>query len=507
MQIRSFWPQWDLGEKAGGDSSGEYYRLYNREEGAEPKEAMMLVIDIPQDPAETAGLRSAGLDADGIRVYYDKKAREIVRNTGRFMHMRKGDTILPVRACDYEPHTDGPGMRIYVLMDRLAGLEPFMESVSEDGHADPWAVVCLAADLCGALEYCAENGMVHGGIRPSAVFVREDGTFMLGSFDLSGRHIAAGNEPFSINELSLYMAPEQASGAARNGQTDLYSAAMIIYRYFNHGRLPFYPLWPDPVSPADMMRAQTRRMQGTPVPGPDDTDPQMAEILKKACDPDPEKRYESAADLRAAILHWAWDHNYLHIAPGGRKEEEGDHYDRLTERYVLNPDTVPGAERMPDMSGISTGLWEAGQEEEVLPSPADGEAQTEDVRDDTIMLYRLDFVNDTGFSGSLYITEEERMALEGAEPEIISGETGAPEEAAVSGKKRANKTVRRVRGKNSGLRFAVFFLLLLALILFFVLNPLGLDFTPLYDLLRSLPFVGENRITGGMLSQVQGPGF
>ena len=32
MQIRSFWPQWDLGEKAGGDSSGEYYRLYNREE-------------------------------------------------------------------------------------------------------------------------------------------------------------------------------------------------------------------------------------------------------------------------------------------------------------------------------------------------------------------------------------------------------------------------------------------------------------------------------------------
>ena len=354
MQIRSFWPQWDLGEKAGGDSSGEYYRLYNREEGADPKEAMMLVIDIPQDPAETAGLRSAGLDADGIRVYYDKKAREIVRNTGRFMHMRKGDTILPVRACDYEPHTDGPGMRIYVLMDRLAGLEPFMESVSEDGHADPWAVVCLAADLCGALEYCAENGMVHGGIRPSAVFVREDGTFMLGSFDLSGRHIAAGNEPFSINELSLYMAPEQASGAARNGQTDLYSAAMIIYRYFNHGRLPFYPLWPDPVSPADMMRAQTRRMQGTPVPGPDDTDPQMAEILKKACDPDPEKRYESAADLRAAILHWAWDHNYLHIAPGGRKEEEGDHYDRLTERYVLNPDTVPGAERMPDMSACRT---------------------------------------------------------------------------------------------------------------------------------------------------------
>ena len=459
MQIRSFWPQWDLGEKAGGDSSGEYYRLYNREEGAEPKEAMMLVIDIPQDPAETAGLRSAGLDADGIRVYYDKKAREIVRNTGRFMHMRKGDTIVPVRACDYEPHTDGPGMRIYVLMDRLAGLEPFMESVSEDGHADPWAVVCRAADLCGALEYCAESGMVHGGIRP------------------------------------------------RNGQTDLYSAAMIIYRYFNHGRLPFYPLWPDPVSPADMMRAQTRRMQGTPVPGPDDTDPQMAEILKKACDPDPEKRYESAADLRAAILHWAWDHNYLHIAPGGRKEEEGDHYDRLTERYVLTPDTVAGAERMPDMSGISTGLWEAGQEEEVLPSPADGEAQTEDVRDDTIMLYRLDFVNDTGFSGSLYITEEERMALEGAEPEIISGETGAPEEAAVSGKKRANKTVRRVRGKNSGLRFAVFFLLLLALILFFVLNPLGLDFTPLYDLLSSLPFVGENRITGGMLSQVQGPGF
>ena len=500
MQIRSFWPQWELGEKAGGDSSGEYYRLYNREEGAEQKEALMLVIDIPQDPAETAGLRSAGLDADGIRVYYDKKAREIIRGAGRFMHMRKGDTIVPVRACDYEPHTDGPGMRIYVLMDRLAGLEPFMESVSEDGHADPWAVVCLAADLCGAVEYCAENGLVHGGIRPSAVFVREDGTFMLGSFDLSGRHIAAGNEPYSMNELSLYMAPEQAAGAPRSEQTDLYSAAMIIYRYFNHGRLPFYPLWPNPVSPADMMRAQTRRVQGNPIPGPDDTDHQMAEILKKACDPDPEKRYGSAAELRAAILHWAWDHNYLHIAPGGRKEEENDHYDRLTGRYVLNPDTVPGAERMPDMSGISTGLWEAeaGQ--------ADAEEPAEEAPDDTIMLYRLDFVNETGFSGSLYITEEERLALEGAEPEIVSGETGEPEETAAPGKSRRNKTVRRVRSRYSGLRFAVFFLILLALILFFVLNPLGLDFTPLYDLFRSIPFIGENKIPGRMLFSAGGTG-
>jgi hypothetical protein len=226
----------------------------------------------------------------------------------------------------------------------------------------------------------------------------------------------------------------------------------------------------------------------------------MAEILKKACDPDPGKRYGSAAELRAAILHWAWDHNYLHIAPGGRKEEENDHYDRLTGRYVLNPDTVPGAERMPDMSGISTGLWEAeaGQ--------ADAEEPAEEAPDDTIMLYRLDFVNETGFSGSLYITEEERLALEGAEPEIVSGETGEAEETAASGKSRRNKTVRRVRSRYSGLRFVVFFLILLALILFFVLNPLGLDFTPLYDLFRSIPFIGENKILGRMLFSAGGTG-
>ena len=70
MQIRSFWPQWDLGEKAGGDSSGEYYRLYNREEGAEPKEAMMLVIDIPQDPAETADPSLLRQKGQGDRTKY-----------------------------------------------------------------------------------------------------------------------------------------------------------------------------------------------------------------------------------------------------------------------------------------------------------------------------------------------------------------------------------------------------------------------------------------------------
>jgi hypothetical protein len=118
----------------------------------------------------------------------------------------------------------------------------------------------------------------------------------------------------------------------------------------------------------------------------------------------------------------------------------------------------------------------------------------------------VDFVNETGFSGSLYITEEERLALEGAEPEIVSGETGEPEETAAPGKSRRNKTVRRVRSRYSGLRFAVFFLVLLALILFFVLNPLGLDFTPLYDLFRSIPFIGENKILGRMLFSAGGTG-
>ena len=92
----------------------------------------------------------------------------------------------------------------------------------------------LVRGLCSSLAYLHGCGLVHRDLKPGNVFVREDGTVVLGDFGVAAAFSGAyGRELLQVDEgrlgTLLYMAPEQIQGDLVDARADLYALGCILY--------------------------------------------------------------------------------------------------------------------------------------------------------------------------------------------------------------------------------------------------------------------------------------
>jgi serine/threonine protein kinase len=102
-------------------------------------------------------------------------------------------------------------------------------------------VLNFASQLCAALQYAHEQGIVHGNIQPSSVLMRqqEHETFPLLTHFGMRRAYEEGNPLVShINEgNAAYIAPEQALGMICPA-SDVYAMGVLLFRLLG-GKLPY----------------------------------------------------------------------------------------------------------------------------------------------------------------------------------------------------------------------------------------------------------------------------
>ena len=151
-------------------------------------------------------------------------------------------------------------------------------------------VIKLGMDICLALEEYARSGMAHGGVKPSNIFVLPSGDFVLG--DESVANIYEDSYP-SLNGVYVYMSPETLKEGIRDTKADIYSLGIIMYKLLNNNRAPFRKS--DDYEDAKM--ALDMRMSGKRLSAPVNADALFSEIILKACEYEPEKRYPSAMHL------------------------------------------------------------------------------------------------------------------------------------------------------------------------------------------------------------------
>lgn len=173
-------------------------------------------------------------------------------------------------------------------------LEQFLKRT--DGQLAPLpAVVALIDQLCSALQYAHEYGIVHGNLQPSSILLQEGGRVLLTNFSM--KRIYQEGEPVvaQIEEGNVaYTAPEQVVGMVTPA-SDIYSVGVLLFCLLT-GRLPY-----EGESVGEIALKHTNE----PIPSVRDLRPDLSEavelVVRVALAKTPQARFPSAAALVEAL--------------------------------------------------------------------------------------------------------------------------------------------------------------------------------------------------------------
>ncbi len=166
------------------------------------------------------------------------------------------------------------------------------EHLQEKGRLNWETAVDFAIQICAALQYAHEHGVIHRDIKPGNFLMTKTGQLKLSDFGLAsvvsaGRLTAAGRTVGTI----LYMAPEQIRGGSINHQADLYGLGCVIYEMLA-GTPPF-----SGSSAAEVLQKHLKEppphVVRTVLNCPLELDSLICELLSKS----PEHRPATAADV------------------------------------------------------------------------------------------------------------------------------------------------------------------------------------------------------------------
>ncbi|HEX8700196.1 MAG TPA: serine/threonine-protein kinase [Myxococcaceae bacterium] len=162
----------------------------------------------------------------------------------------------------------------------------------------------IASDVCAGLHYAHQKvdlygnplNIVHRDVTPENIFVAFDGTVKVLDFGIA----KATNqvEQTRAGELKgkiSYMSPEQCYGKPLDCRSDIFSVGVVLYEW-----LTGFKLFTGE-SEVVVMRSITEGKIYAPSYFKADIPEPVEAILMKALDKDRERRYQTAAEMRAAI--------------------------------------------------------------------------------------------------------------------------------------------------------------------------------------------------------------
>lgn len=207
-----------------------------------------------------------------------------------------------------------------IVMELISG-PTLRERLDDPSPIEPWQAAGLAAQVAEALDAAHRAGLVHRDIKPANVLLCGDGRVKVADFGIAKAVADADlTQPGLMVGTAKYLAPEQVRGEAVDARTDIYSLGVLLYEMLC-GRPPFAEdtdaatalarLQRDPLRPRQVRANVPKRLE---------------DLVCRAMARDPADRFESAADMRAALL-----------AAGAAPAPEPD----LTVASALPPDAAP----------------------------------------------------------------------------------------------------------------------------------------------------------------------
>lgn len=172
------------------------------------------------------------------------------------------------------PHESEVGWDVLIKMELLTPLFEWQET----HQMDEKTVIRLGKEISTVLAYAAEHDLIHRDIKPENIFVNEAGKFKLGDFEIA-RTIEKTTGGLSKKGTESYMAPEVYHGNPYSRQVDIYSLGIVLYRFLNENRLPFYSPAFQVIRYSDRENAIIKRMGRMELPEPKNGSIEIKRIL------------------------------------------------------------------------------------------------------------------------------------------------------------------------------------------------------------------------------------
>ena len=292
-----FFGEWHIKRFIGAGSYGRVFEIERRDEFDTVYTGALKAVTIPSSQGELDEILADGMDMNGASTYFRDYVKELNREIALMSKLKGHSNIVSYEDHKMFPHEDGVGWDILIRMELLTPITSYLKQNHTFTRRE---VIQLGMDLCKALEICQRYNIIHRDIKPANIFISETEDFKLGDFGVA--RIASASTGASTRAGTVnYMAPEVFRGEKYTSNVDIYSLGLVMYQLLNANRMPLYPPYPQPITPSSRERAQAQRLSGAALPPPANAEGRLAEIVLKACAPDPAQRYDSPTVMRQAL--------------------------------------------------------------------------------------------------------------------------------------------------------------------------------------------------------------
>jgi serine/threonine protein kinase len=182
----------------------------------------------------------------------------------------------------------------YFLMEFVDGVN--LRQLLAGGRVSPREALAIVPEICDALQFAHDHGIVHRDIKPANILLDRRGRVKVADFGLA-KLVEAGTEAAPADRESpadgtlteagkvlgtpSYMAPEQTDRPDEvDHRADIYSLGVVLYELLT-GELPAAQLQP----PSRRVRVDVR----------------LDEVVLRALEKEPARRYQQASQVKSAV--------------------------------------------------------------------------------------------------------------------------------------------------------------------------------------------------------------